>query len=41
MIIVIVATPMNMNESKMSRTPGSGVRTRFSLRTYSLILLEY
>jgi hypothetical protein len=40
-VVVIVATPRNANESKLSRTPGSDARTGFSLETYSLTLLKH
>jgi hypothetical protein len=39
--VVIVTTPRNGSEKKLNRTPDSDARTRFSLKTYSLTLLEH
>lgn len=40
-VAMIVVMPKNSSGNKTSRTPGSDVRTRFSLRTYSRTLLEH
>lgn len=39
--VVIVTTPRSTNENKLSRTPGSNARTRFSLGTCFLTSLGH
>jgi hypothetical protein len=39
--VVIIAMPRNESGNKMNRTLGTDTRTRFSLKTYSLTLLEH